>query len=78
MALSGFEFPALSKTSAIFKLSINMQQGVGISLISNAPEELLYLTMNGVNVNLSANGSEQDFALTMQKFQVSFENVGFG
>ncbi|XP_076807510.1 intermembrane lipid transfer protein VPS13D-like [Clavelina lepadiformis] len=53
-----------------FSVSMSMPKGVGISLISNAPEELLYLTMNGVHLNVSGSGTEQIFSLRVQKTQI--------
>ena len=56
-----------------FSASMSMPKGVGISLISNAPEELLYLTMNGVHLNVSGSGTEQIFSLRVQKTQVKIK-----
>nr|CAB3267626.1 vacuolar protein sorting-associated protein 13D [Phallusia mammillata] len=55
---------------AKFTASLSMSKGVGISLVSNTPEELLYLTMNGVQMEVSVVPGEQIFSLRIQKLQI--------
>ena len=64
-----------SGDSSAYDLSISMPQGVGVSLISNNLEELLYLTMSGARMRIRSDNTEQDLALTIQKFQVLYAKL---
>ena len=44
---------------ATFQLKLRLPEGVGISLVNNVPEELLYLEFKGINVNYSCDNGEQ-------------------
>jgi len=55
-------------------VAVSMAKGVGISLVTNACEELLYLTMNGIQVELALLSEEQNISLRIQKLQVRVES----
>ena len=40
-------------------MKLRLRDGVGISLVNNVPEELLYLEFKGINVNYSWDNDEQ-------------------
>ncbi|XP_077970761.1 intermembrane lipid transfer protein VPS13D-like isoform X2 [Styela clava] len=57
-------------------LNIDLAKGVGFSLISNAPEELLYLTMSGVRLEASLDEKIQKFGLKIQRIQIDNQLLG--
>ena len=55
--------------------SISLPKGIGISLISNLPEELVYVSLLGVNLNAKLIADEQIISLRIQRLQVSSTSV---
>nr|XP_018668116.1 vacuolar protein sorting-associated protein 13D [Ciona intestinalis] len=53
-----------------FHTNFSMMKGIGVSLVNNTPEELIYITMNGVTVDMSSLHGEQSITLKMQKVQI--------
>ncbi|XP_078487112.1 intermembrane lipid transfer protein VPS13D isoform X2 [Ciona intestinalis] len=53
-----------------FHTNFSMMKGIGVSLVNNTPEELIYITMNGVTVDMSSLHGEQSYTLKMQKVQI--------
>ncbi|XP_076824042.1 intermembrane lipid transfer protein VPS13D-like isoform X2 [Clavelina lepadiformis] len=54
----------------LFFATLSMPKGLGISLINNIPEELLYWTLNGVHLSVSGSDAEQIFSLRVQTMQI--------
>jgi len=50
--------------------SISLPKGIGISLISNLPEELVYVSLLGVNLNAKLIADEQIISLRIQRLQI--------
>ena len=54
-----------------FYAHVSLQQGIGVSLVNNAPEELLYVSLVGVNATVKVVPARQDLTLLVQKLQVN-------
>uniref|UniRef100_H2ZA64 Intermembrane lipid transfer protein VPS13-like C-terminal domain-containing protein n=1 Tax=Ciona savignyi TaxID=51511 RepID=H2ZA64_CIOSA len=52
------------------RVTVAMSKGLGVSLVSNDPEELVYITMNGVTMEFNAAHGEKSYTIKMQKVQI--------
>lgn len=52
------------------KVLINLEEGLGISLVNKAPEELVFTTLSGIDVHFTRTASNEVLELSIQKIQV--------
>lgn len=51
-------------------VTVELPRGIGVSLVNNIPEELIYMLFRGVSVQLTTDSNQLIFKLKVQNFQV--------
>lgn len=49
---------------------MNLEEGVGVSLVNKVPEELVFTTLSGINVHFTRIAANQVLELSIQNIQV--------
>lgn len=55
---------------------VNLEEGVGVSLVSKVPEELVFTTLSGIDVHFTRTAANEVLELSIQSIQVSPEVQG--
>ncbi|TSM04819.1 Vacuolar protein sorting-associated protein 13D [Bagarius yarrelli] len=55
---------------------INLEEGVGLSLVNKVPEELVFATLSGINLNFTRTAASQVLELSVKKIQVDNQLLG--
>lgn len=50
---------------------VNLEEGVGLSLVNKLPEELVFATLSGIDVHFTRTAASQVLELTVKDIQVS-------
>lgn len=50
---------------------VNLEEGVGLSLVNKLPEELVFATLSGIDVHFTRTAANQVLELTVKNIQVS-------
>lgn len=50
---------------------INLEEGVGLSLVNKVPEELVFATLSGINLHFTRTAANQVLELSVKIIQVS-------
>jgi len=50
---------------------VNLEEGVGLSLVNKLPEELVFATLSGIDVHFTRTAASQVLELTVRDIQVS-------
>lgn len=50
---------------------MNLEEGVGLSLVNKLPEELVFATLSGIDVHFIRTAASQVLELTVKDIQVS-------
>lgn len=50
---------------------INLEEGVGLSLVNKVPEELVFATLSGINLHFTRTASNQVLELSVKIIQVT-------
>ncbi|KAK3518898.1 hypothetical protein QTP70_014935, partial [Hemibagrus guttatus] len=58
------------------EVSINLEDGVGLSLVNKVPEELVFATLSGINLHYTRTAASQVLELSMKKIQVDNQLLG--
>lgn len=49
---------------------VNLEDGVGVSLVNKVPEELVFATLSGIDVHFTRTAGSQVLEMSVQKIQV--------
>lgn len=49
---------------------VNLDEGLGVSLVNKVPEELVFATLSGVNVHFTRTAANEVLELSIQNIQV--------
>ncbi|KAM4652130.1 intermembrane lipid transfer protein VPS13D [Discoglossus pictus] len=55
---------------------VNLQEGIGISLINKMPEELVFASLTGINIHYTHQAAHQVLELSIQTVQVDNQLIG--
>lgn len=55
---------------------INLEAGVGLSLVNKVPEELVFATLSGINLHFTRTAASQVLELSVKKIQVDNQLLG--
>ncbi|XP_027026540.2 vacuolar protein sorting-associated protein 13D isoform X1 [Tachysurus fulvidraco] len=55
---------------------INLEEGVGLSLVNKVPEELVFATLSGINLHYTRTAASQVLELSVKKIQVDNQLLG--
>uniref|UniRef100_A0A1A7ZDZ5 Vacuolar protein sorting 13D n=1 Tax=Nothobranchius furzeri TaxID=105023 RepID=A0A1A7ZDZ5_NOTFU len=55
---------------------VNLDEGLGVSLVNKVPEELIFTTLSGVNVHFTHTASSEVLELNIQNIQVDNQLLG--
>ncbi|XP_041656068.1 vacuolar protein sorting-associated protein 13D isoform X2 [Cheilinus undulatus] len=55
---------------------VNLEEGVGVSLVNKAPEELVFTTLSGIDVHFIRTASNEVLELSIQNIQVDNQLLG--
>lgn len=50
---------------------MNLEEGVGLSLVNKLPEELVFATLSGIDVHFTRTAASQVLELTVKDIQVN-------
>lgn len=50
---------------------VNLDEGLGVSLVNKVPEELLFATLSGIDVHFTRTAANEVLELSIQNIQVS-------
>lgn len=50
---------------------VNLEEGVGLSLVNKVPEELLFATLSGIDVHFTRTAVSEVLELTVRDIQVN-------
>lgn len=57
---------------------MNLEEGVGVSLVNKVPEELVFTTLSGIDVHFTRTAANEVLELSIQNIQVSSpDHTGF-
>lgn len=54
---------------------MNLEEGLGVSLVNKVPEELVFTTLSGINIHFIRTAANEVLELSIQNIQVSRGNV---
>lgn len=54
---------------------VNLEEGLGVSLVNKVPEELVFTTLSGINIHFIRTAANEVLELSIQNIQVSRGNV---
>ena len=55
----------------VTQVLVNLEEGLGVSLINKLPEELVFTTLTGIDVHFTRTASNEVLELSIQTIQVS-------
>lgn len=55
---------------------VNLEEGVGISLVNKVPEELVFVTLSGISVHFTRTAASQMLELSVVNIQVTAAKIG--
>nr|XP_033942121.1 vacuolar protein sorting-associated protein 13D [Pseudochaenichthys georgianus] len=55
---------------------VNLEEGVGVSLVNKVPEELVFTTLSGIDVHFTRTAANEVLELSIQNIQVDNQLVG--
>ncbi|XP_031422528.1 vacuolar protein sorting-associated protein 13D isoform X2 [Clupea harengus] len=55
---------------------VNLEDGVGVSLVNKVPEELVFATLSGIDVHFTRTAGSQVLEMSVQKIQVDNQLLG--
>ncbi|XP_035236927.1 vacuolar protein sorting-associated protein 13D isoform X1 [Anguilla anguilla] len=58
------------------ELLVNLEEGVGISLVNKLPEELVFTTLSGIDVHFTRTAASEVLELSVQNIQVDNQLLG--
>lgn len=64
--------------SPVPQVLVNLEEGLGVSLINKLPEELVFTTLAGIDVHFTRTASNEVLELSIQTIQVSSSGWGGG
>lgn len=50
---------------------VNLEEGVGLSLVNKLPEELVFTTLSGIDVHFTRTAANEVLELSIQNIQVT-------
>lgn len=50
---------------------VNLEDGVGLSLVNKVPEELVFATLSGISLHFTRTAASQVLELSVKKIQVT-------
>lgn len=50
---------------------VNLDEGLGVSLVNKVPEELVFITLSGIDVHFTRTAANEVLELSIQSIQVS-------
>lgn len=50
---------------------VNLEEGLGVSLVNKVPEELVFTTLSGIDVHFIRTAANEVLELSIQNIQVS-------
>lgn len=50
---------------------VNLEEGVGLSLVNKLPEELVFATLSGIDIHFTRTGANEVLELSVQNIQVT-------
>ncbi len=50
---------------------VNLEEGLGVSLVNKVPEELVFITLSGINVHFIRTAANEVLELSIQNIQVT-------
>ncbi|XP_072553553.1 intermembrane lipid transfer protein VPS13D isoform X2 [Salminus brasiliensis] len=63
-------------TEEELEVLVNLEDGVGLSLVNKVPEELVFATLTGINVHFTRTAASQMLELSVQNIQVDNQLLG--
>lgn len=54
---------------------VNLDEGLGVSLVNKVPEELVFATLSGIDIHFTRTAANEVLELSIQNIQVSSEQV---
>lgn len=51
---------------------VNLEEGVGVSLVNKVPEELVFVTLSGIRVHFTRTTTNEVLEVSVQRIQVSW------
>lgn len=57
----------------VLQAGINLSNGIGISLVSHTPEEIMYISFGGIDVTLKSEHDKRYLDVRVANIQVSVE-----
>lgn len=51
---------------------MNLEEGVGVSLVNKVPEELVFVTLSGIRVHFTRTTANEVLEVSVQRIQVSW------
>lgn len=67
---------SLTTLNKRLRLSVALNSGIGVSLINNVPEELVYLSLSNVNVKVDQNREYQRLYIAVKHIQMDNQTLG--
>lgn len=56
-------------------MTVNLEEGLGISLVNKSPEELVFATLFGVDIHFTRTVTNEVLELSVQNIQVSHHTI---
>ncbi|KAL7864820.1 hypothetical protein AOLI_G00162400 [Acnodon oligacanthus] len=63
-------------TEEELEVLVNLEEGVGLSLVNKVPEELVFTTLSGISVHFTRTAASQMLELSVQNIQVDNQLLG--
>ncbi|XP_053338052.1 intermembrane lipid transfer protein VPS13D isoform X1 [Clarias gariepinus] len=63
-------------TEKELEVLINLEDGIGLSLVNKVPEELVFATLSGINLHFTRTATSQVLELSVQNIQVDNQLLG--
>lgn len=60
-----------ANVTSVAQVLVNLEEGLGVSLINKLPEELVFTTLTGIDVHFTRTASNEVLELSIQTIQVS-------
>lgn len=64
------------QTEQELEVLVNLDDGVGVSLVNRVPEELIFTTLSGINVHFTKTAASEVLELSIQSIQVDNQLLG--
>ncbi|XP_028266472.1 vacuolar protein sorting-associated protein 13D isoform X2 [Parambassis ranga] len=58
------------------EILVNLEEGLGVSLVNKVPEELVFTTLSGINVHFTRTAANEVLELSIQNIQVDNQLLG--